>query len=85
MINEFNSLEARVINIDILRKDLRCKIKENLEADLKDKFLEKPYRRGKYILLPTSKKHILMIQEWQKEIPNWQEDENLKEVYVKII
>ena len=52
---------SRVINIKIFRKDLRWNIKENLEADLKEEILERPYRRGKYILIPTSKKHILMF------------------------
>ena len=47
---------SRVSNIEIFRKDLRWNIKENLEKDLKEKILKKPYRRGKYILIPTSKK-----------------------------
>ena len=52
---------SRVSNIKIFRKDLRWKIKENFEIDLKEKILKKPYRRGKYILIPTSKEHILLI------------------------
>ena len=52
---------SRVSNIEIFRKDLRWNIKENLEADLKEEILERPYRRGKYILIPTTKKHILLI------------------------
>jgi formamidopyrimidine-DNA glycosylase len=52
---------SRVSNIKIFRKDLRWKIKENFETDLKEKILKKPYRRGKYILIPTSKEHILLI------------------------
>ena len=52
---------SRVINVDLFRKDLRWNIKENLEADLKEEILERPYRRGKYILIPTSKKYVLMI------------------------
>ena len=52
---------SRVSDIQIFRKDLRWNVKENLEKDLKEKILKKPYRRGKYILIPTSKKHILLI------------------------
>ena len=52
---------SRVSDIEIFRKDLRWNIKENLEKDLKEKILKKPYRRGKYILIPTSKEHILLI------------------------
>ncbi len=50
-----------VSNIEIFRKDLRWKIKENLEIDLKQEILKKPYRRGKYILIPTSKEYILLF------------------------
>ena len=52
---------SRVSDIEIFRKDLRWNVKENLEKDLKEKILKKPYRRGKYILIPTSKKYILLI------------------------
>ena len=48
-------------NIKIFRKDLRWNIKENFEIELKQKILKKPYRRGKYILIPTSKENILLI------------------------
>ena len=52
---------SRVSNIEIFRKDLRWTIKENIEIDLKQKILKKPYRRGKYILIPTSNEHILLF------------------------
>ena len=52
---------SRVSDIEIFRKDLRWNIKENLEKDLKEKILKKPYRRGKYILIPTSKEYILLV------------------------
>ncbi len=52
---------SRVSAIDIFRKDLRWNIKENLETELKEKILKKPYRRGKYLLIPTSREHILLI------------------------
>ncbi len=52
---------SRVSNIKIYRKDLRWTIKDNLETDLKEKILKKPFRRGKYILIPTIKEHILLF------------------------
>ena len=52
---------SKVSNIKIFRKDLRWTIKDNLELDLKEKILKKPFRRGKYILIPTSKAHILLF------------------------
>ncbi len=52
---------SRVSDVAIFRKDLRWNIKENLETSLKEKILKKPIRRGKYILIPASKEHILLI------------------------
>ena len=52
---------SRVNNVEIFRKDLRWNINENLETGLKEKILKKPFRRGKYILIPTSKDNILLI------------------------
>ena len=52
---------SRVKNIEIFRRDLRWNLKENLETSLKEKILKKPFRRGKYILIPTSKEHVLLI------------------------
>ena len=52
---------SKVRNINIYRKDLRWTINDNLEADLKEKILKKPFRRGKYILIPTSKENILLF------------------------
>ena len=52
---------AKVRNISLFRKDLRWKIKENLKKELTQKILKKPYRRGKYILIPTSVESILLI------------------------
>ena len=53
--------QSRVSNIKIFRKDLRWTIKENLEKELKEKILKKPYRRGKDILIPTAREHILLF------------------------
>ena len=52
---------SRVSNVEVFRKDLRWSIKENLEKGLKQKILKKPFRRGKYILIPTSNENILLI------------------------
>ena len=52
---------SKVNNVEIFRKDLRWNINENLKALLKEKNLKKPFRRGKYILIPTYNKHILLI------------------------
>ena len=54
---------SRVSDIEIFRKDLRWDVKENLEKDLKEKILKKPYRRGKYILVPTLVEKSNIIQE----------------------
>ena len=52
---------AKVRNVKIIRKDLRWNIKKDFEIELRQKILNKPYRRGKYILIPTSKDNILLI------------------------
>ncbi len=52
---------SKVRNVKIIRKDLRWNIKKNFEVELTKKILRKPYRRGKYILIPTSKENILLI------------------------
>ena len=61
---------SKVSDIKIFRKDLRWNVKENLEKDLKEKILKKPYRRGKYILIPTSKKKYITFSfrnEWDNK------------------
>ena len=52
---------SKVRNVKIIRKDLRWNIKKNFEIELTQKILKKPYRRGNYILIPTSKENILLI------------------------
>ncbi len=54
-------INSKVKKVKILRKDLRWNIRENIEANLERDILKKPYRRGKYILIPTSKKNILLV------------------------
>tara|TARA_B100000700_G_scaffold212257_1_gene233383 strand:+ start:186 stop:1067 length:882 start_codon:yes stop_codon:yes gene_type:complete len=79
-INELGVYKRPIHCLDTKRKKLCIKNSDTWEQNpVKNKeFLEKNNRQ-------LQQKHILMIQEWQKENPNWQEDENLKEVYVKII
>lgn len=52
---------TKVIEVEILRKDLRWKIKNTLKKILKNDTLIDSYRRGKYILIPTFKDNILLI------------------------
>ena len=52
---------SKVKNIKLFRKDLRWDIPENFKSKLENDTLKKPYRRGKYILIPTSKENILLL------------------------
>ena len=52
---------SKVNDVEIFRKDLRWNINENLKTVLKEKNLKKPFRRGKYILIPTYYEHVLLI------------------------
>ena len=52
---------TKVIEVEILRKDLRWKIKNTLKNKLKNDTLIECYRRGKYILIPTLRDNILLI------------------------
>ncbi len=52
---------SKIINFKIFRKDLRWNIKKNLKKDLEKDIFKKPYRRGKYILIPTIRENILLI------------------------
>ena len=52
---------TKVIEVEILRKDLRWKIKNTLKKKLKNDILIETYRRGKYILIPTLRDNILLI------------------------
>ena len=51
---------TEVIKVEILRQDLRWKIKNTLK-NLKNDTLIESYRRGKYILIPTLRDNILLI------------------------
>ena len=79
-INELGVYKRPVHCLDTKRKKLCIKNENSWEQDAeKNKvLLEKNNRK-------LQQKHIIMIQEWQAQNPNWKEDENLKDIYIKII
>ena len=52
---------SRIKKIEFYRKDLRWQVKDNLEVSLKNNIFIGPYRRGKYILIPTNTDKIFLI------------------------
>ena len=52
---------SRIKKIEFYRKDLRWHVKDNLEVSLKNNIFIDPYRRGKYILIPTNTDKIFLI------------------------
>ena len=52
---------SRIREIEFYRKDLRWQVKDNLEVSLKNNIFIDPYRRGKYILIPTNTDKIFLI------------------------
>ena len=52
---------SKVKSIEIYRTDLRWKVPDDLKEILENDIFEKPFRRGKYILIPTKKNNILLI------------------------
>ncbi|MDG1466438.1 MAG: bifunctional DNA-formamidopyrimidine glycosylase/DNA-(apurinic or apyrimidinic site) lyase [Alphaproteobacteria bacterium] len=52
---------SRIKKIEFYRKDLRWQVKNNLEVTLKNNIFIDPYRRGKYILIPTNTDKIFLI------------------------
>jgi len=52
---------SKVKSIEIYRKDLRWQVPDNLKETLENDIFEEPFRRGKYILIPTKKGNILLI------------------------
>ena len=52
---------ARIKKVEIFRNDLRWKLSDNIKINLEKDVLSEPYRRGKYILIPTLKNNILLI------------------------
>ena len=53
--------KSRIKKIEFYRKDLRWQVKDNLEVTLKNNIFKNPYRRGKYILIPTNMDNIFLI------------------------
>ena len=54
-------INAKILKIEIYRNDLRWEIKKSLKKDLQNDFFKQPYRRGKYILMPTIKDNVFLI------------------------
>ena len=52
---------STIKKIEFYRKDLRWQVKDNLEVSLKNNIFINPYRRGKYILIPTNNDKIFLI------------------------
>ena len=52
---------STIKKIEFYRKDLRWQVKDNLEVTLKNNIFINPYRRGKYILIPTNTDKIFLI------------------------
>ena len=52
---------STIKKIEFYRKDLRWQVKDNLEITLKNNIFSDPYRRGKYILIPTNTDKIFLI------------------------
>ena len=52
---------STIKKIEFYRKDLRWQVKDNLEVSLKNNIFIDPYRRGKYILIPTNTDNIFLI------------------------
>ena len=52
---------SRIKKIEFYRKDLRWQVKDNLEVSLINNIFIDPYRRGKYILIPTNTDKIFLI------------------------
>ena len=54
-------INAKILKIEIYRNDLRWEIKRSIKKDLQNDFFKQPYRRGKYILMPTIKDNVFLI------------------------
>ena len=52
---------SKIEDIKVIRSDLRWKIKKSLKHDLENDYFKQPFRRGKYILIPTIKDNIFLI------------------------
>ena len=54
-------INAKILKLEIYRNDLRWEVKKSLKKDLQNDTFKQPYRRGKYILVPTIKNNIFLI------------------------
>ena len=52
---------AKIVKTEIFRNDLRWKIKKSLKKDMENDTFKQPFRRGKYILIPTINDNIFLI------------------------
>ena len=52
---------SKIKKIKFYRKDLRWQVPDNIEINLEDNIFIEPYRRGKYILIPTNRDKILLM------------------------
>ena len=52
---------SKVKSVEVYRKDLRWQVPDDLKEILENDIFEEPFRRGKYILIPTKKGNILLI------------------------
>jgi hypothetical protein len=79
-IDELGVYKRPVHCLDSKRKKLCIKTADEWQHDVgKNKELLESGNRE------LQQKHIIMIQEWQAQNPDWKEDENLKDLYIKII
>jgi formamidopyrimidine-DNA glycosylase len=51
----------KIKKVEFYRKDLRWQVKDNIETTLENNIFTQPYRRGKYILIPTNMDNIFLI------------------------
>ena len=52
---------SKIKSVEIYRTDLRWEVPDDLKEILENDIFQKPFRRGKYILIPTTKGNILLI------------------------
>ena len=52
---------SKVKSVEIYRTDLRWQVPANLKETLVNDTFEEPFRKGKYILIPTKKGNILLV------------------------
>ena len=52
---------SKIKKIEIYRRDLRWKVKDEIEITIKNNIFQDTYRIGKYILMPTNMDNILLI------------------------